>query len=389
VVRRHQRDEPFDIPCVDRGVERDRDFDLRSVHERDPRAPSVSWTLDLSSRSTFTQVQSVAETLSELALATGFSGVVRIDLAGEPLFTEAFGFADLRHGILNAVDTRFGVASGTKGLTALAVMSVIESGLLSLGTPARSVLGDDLSLIDDSVSVEHLLAHRSGIGDYLDESELSDVNDYVMAVPVHQLASTADYVQVLGGHPQVSSPGKRFAYNNSGFVILALILDRVTGQRFEDIVHERVCVPAELTSTSFVRSDALAGDMAQGYLGAEGLRTNALHLPLLGSGDGGIFSTAIDTHKLRSALFENRIVSAESVRLMTRPRSDVPDEQMRYGLGLWIHASTSAVMLEGSDAGVSFRTVHDPAAAVTRTVLANTSAGAWPITREIDRLLGM
>jgi hypothetical protein len=72
---------------------------------------------------------------------------------------------------------------------------------------------------------------------------------------------------------------------------------------------------------------------------------------------------------------------------MVRPRSDVPAESMRYGLGFWLHESREAVMLEGYDAGVSFRTVHDPEEGFSHTVLSNTSAGTWPITRHLDRLL--
>ena len=65
--------------------------------------------------------------------------------------------------------------------------------MLELSTTARSVLGGDLPLIDDGVTVEHLLAHRSGIGDYLDESAEPDINDYLMPVPVHELATTEQY----------------------------------------------------------------------------------------------------------------------------------------------------------------------------------------------------
>jgi hypothetical protein len=72
---------------------------------------------------------------------------------------------------------------------------------------------------------------------------------------------------------------------------------------------------------------------------------------------------------------------------MVRARSDVPSESRRYGLGFWLHASTDTVMLEGSDAGVSFRTVHDPRSSVTHTVISNTSKGAWPITRFLDERL--
>jgi hypothetical protein len=72
-----------------------------------------------------------------------------------------------------------------------------------------------------------------------------------------------------------------------------------------------------------------------------------------------------------------------------RPRSDVPSEARRYGLGFWLHATTDAVMLVGSDAGVSFRTVHDPRSRVTHTVISNTSRGAWPITRHLEGRLGV
>lgn len=72
---------------------------------------------------------------------------------------------------------------------------------------------------------------------------------------------------------------------------------------------------------------------------------------------------------------------------MVRPRSDVPAESMRYGLGFWLHSSGDTVMLERYDAGVSFRSVHDPSSRVTHTVISNSSPGAWPITRRLDELL--
>jgi hypothetical protein len=74
---------------------------------------------------------------------------------------------------------------------------------------------------------------------------------------------------------------------------------------------------------------------------------------------------------------------------MTRPRSDVPVDSRRYGLGFWLHATRDAVMLVGFDAGVSFATVHDPASKITHTVIANSSYGAWPITRRLDELLDL
>jgi len=89
----------------------------------------------------------------------------------------------------------------------------------------------------------------------------------------------------------VSSPGERFAYNNSGFVLLALMVERVLGQSFEDIVQDIVLNPAEMAHTGFVRSDRLPGDVAIGYMTSENsienkLWTNALHLPVMGLDSG-------------------------------------------------------------------------------------------------------
>jgi CubicO group peptidase (beta-lactamase class C family) len=326
--------------------------------------------------------------LDRIAAETGFSGVVRVDRGGVLETESAYGLADRAHGIPNEPSTRFAIASGTKGLTALTVMSLAEDGALLLSTAARSLLGSDLPLVGDEVTVEHLLAHRSGIGDYLDEELELDLDDYLMPVPVHELATTEQYLAVLDGHPPKFAAGERFAYCNSGYVVLALIAERVSATPFHELVRGRVCEPAGMVDTAFLRSDQLPGRAALGYLEVDGAwRTNVFHLPVRGSGDGGIYTTAADVSSLWDALFAGRIVPEATVAEMLRPRSDVPSESMRYGLGFWLHASTDAVMLEGCDAGVSFRTVHRPSTGVTHTTLSNTSAGAWPVTRRLDELL--
>jgi CubicO group peptidase (beta-lactamase class C family) len=327
--------------------------------------------------------------LDDLVSETAFSGVVRIDRGGEIELARAYGLAQRAFEIPNEVDTRFGIASGAKGFTALAVVSLIEEGVLELSTTARSVLGDDLPLIDDGVTVEHLLSHRSGIGDYLDEEADWELEDYVMPVPVHELATTEDYVAVLDGHASKFAPGERFAYCNGGFVVLALIAERASGVPFHELVEQRVCRPAAMTDTEFLRSDDLPARSATGYVEVEGeWRTNVFHLPVRGSGDGGIYSTAADISSLWQALFAARIVSGDWVAEMVRPRSDAPAQSKRYGLGFWLHGSADAVILEGCDAGVSFRSLHDPGAQVTLMVISNTGHGAWPIARHLEEAAG-
>jgi CubicO group peptidase (beta-lactamase class C family) len=333
-------------------------------------------------------VSALEDELDAIASETAFSGVVRVDGGDGIELANAYGLAHRGYEIANDVDTRFAIASGTKGLTALTVVSLIEDGQLDLSTPARSVLGQDLPLVGDDVTIEHLLSHRSGIGDYLDEEVEHELADYLMPVPVHELATTEQYVAALDGHPGKFAPGERFAYCNSGYVLLALIAERASGVPFHDLVQRRVCEPAGMRDTAFLRSDELPGRTALGYLMIDGAwRTNVFHLPVRGNGDGGIYSTAADISSLWRAFFAGRIVSTDWADEMVRPRSDVPSQSMRYGLGFWLHASNATVMLEGCDAGVSFRTVHDPRSGVTHTVISNTTDGAWPIARYLDERL--
>lgn len=142
-----------------------------------------------------------------------------------------------------------------------------------------------------------------------------------------------------------------------------------------------------MKDTAFLRSDELPATASIGYLSPEGTRTNIFHLPVRGSGDGGIYSTATDISLLWRAIFEGRIVAMERVEEMIRPRSEQSSGQMRYGLGFWLHPSTDTLVLEGSDAGVSFRTVHNRAQGGTETVLSNMTSGAWPIAKAIAEFL--
>ena len=116
-------------------------------------------------------MEQLASSLPQVAAEHRFSGAVRVDRAGRTVLAEAFGLAERGLGIPNSVDTRFAIASGCKGFTALTVVSLVHEGALELSTTARSLLGDDLPEVDAAVTVEHLLSHRSGIGDYFDEEE--------------------------------------------------------------------------------------------------------------------------------------------------------------------------------------------------------------------------
>ena len=326
-------------------------------------------------------METLENEIDRVAAETEFSGVVRVDRGDDIELAKAYGLAHRGLQVANTVDTQFASASAVKGITALTIVSMIVDGLLELSTPARAVLGSDLPLISDAVTVEHLLAHRSGIGDYLDEDTELDFNDYLMPVPVHRLVTTEDYLVALDGHPAKFQPGAEFSYCNGGFVVLALIAERASGVPFHDLVNQRVCRPAGMGDTAFLRSDELPGRAALGYLDMEGVsRSNVFHLPVRGTGDGGIYTTVADYRSLWSAFFAGRIVPADWVTQMVEPRS-VVSERERYGLGFWLAGSGEAARLEGYDAGVSFRSWHHPSSRLTHTVVSNTTDGAWPITR--------
>lgn len=169
--------------------------------------------------------------------------------------------------------------------------------------------------------------------------------------------------------------------------MLALVAERTSRTPFHELVHERVCRPAGMADTAFLRSDELPARTAVGYLTVDGPRSNVLHLPVRGSGDGGIYTTVADVHSLWEALFAGRIVPSDRVAEMVRPHSDASTSEP-YGLGFWLDPYGDAVSLEGSDAGVSFRSTHRRSAGTTYTVVSNTTEGAWPIARHLDELIG-
>lgn len=330
-------------------------------------------------------MSALAAEVDRIAAESGFSGAVRIEVDGRVEVEAAYGLASRAYGVANTPSTRLATASATKAFTACAVVSLIETGQLTMDTTARSVLGSDLPLIADDVTVEHLLAHRSGIGDYFDEELGETLDDFPPPPP--GLVNTEDYLPALDGHATKFPAGERFSYCNGGYVVLALMAERAAGIPFADLVHQRVCEPSGMRDTAFLRSDELPPHTATGYLEPDGLRTNVFRLPVRGSGDGGIYTTVADVAAFWAAFFAGSIVSSTWVAEMVRSHSDITDEKFDYGMGFWLQRDGSMVLLEGYDVGVSCRSLHDPAGPTTATVIANWSEGAWPLARHLTATL--
>jgi CubicO group peptidase (beta-lactamase class C family) len=325
--------------------------------------------------------------LDAAASECGFSGVVRVDRDGTVEIDAAYGLADRAHTIAMTTDTQLGMASGSKTFTAVVVLKLVEDGLLDLSMPARALLGRDLPLIADDVTVEHLLCHRSGIGDYLDEDVL-DSDDYPMPVSVHRLVRTEDFVPILDGYPTKFPAGDRFSYCNGGYVVLALLAERASGRSYQDLVRDIVCKPAGMSSTDFLRSDSLPGTAALGYVEVDGYwRTNVFHLPVVATGDGGVYTTSADITRFWDALMTGRLIGHETRHTMLTPRSPVDEDGDGYALGCWARPGPGIVQMSGGDAGVRFWSRHDPRDGSTITVIGNSGASSRPLVKVLDDLL--
>ncbi len=322
-----------------------------------------------------TQLNTAAEELR-------FTGAVRVDDAGT--VTElAFGLADRAHELPNTPQTQFGLASGSKTFTALAVLSLVAEETMSLDDSVRRWLGDDLPQVDDAVTIQQLLSHTSGVGEYLDDD--AEPDEYLVPGSAHTYLSPEDFVPLLDV-PMLSGPGEKFAYSNGGFVILGLAAQRASGVRYQDLVRQRVIQAAGLTQTDFLRSDELPGTAAIGYLYPDSPRTNIFHLPIEGSADGGVYSTVADLRDFWTAFAAGRIVSPELVEAMTS-LGPVHDEEDPYGFGIWL-PKPGVWQMVGADAGVSMVSEHHPGRDLTMTVVSNESEGAWALWKALRAATG-
>src|SRR3712207_547521 len=149
-----------------------------------------------------------------------FSGVVDIRQQDMVLYARAAGYADRSNKIANTLDTRFGIASGTKFFTALAIGKLIEAQQLSFSTKLQECVTLDLPRYSPDITIRHLLTHTSGIPDYYDEEKITDFDNFALNIPCYELRGPRDYLAAFPDEDMKFMPGERFSYSNGGYILL-------------------------------------------------------------------------------------------------------------------------------------------------------------------------
>ncbi len=315
---------------------------------------------------------------------THFSGVAY--LAGKEPWAMAKGFADRANERPNAIDTRFGIASGSKIFTALVICQLVEEKKISFEDHLSQLLPQVFPQFH--VTIHQLLTHTSGIPDYFDEQQMGKFEELWKQLPMYRMQTASDFVPLFNDQPLMFAPGERFYYNNAGYIALGLVIENITGKEFCDAVEERIFVPAQMRNSGYFRLDRLPGQTAFGYIEEKGeWRTNQYAIPVRGGADGGAYVTAGDMANFWNCLMDGTLLQKELLTKMLQVQ--VVRENSDYGYGVWIQTGAMGVRtyyVMGSDPGASCYSAFYPAKANLLTVLSNQSDGVWDLVKTIEEL---
>jgi CubicO group peptidase (beta-lactamase class C family) len=321
------------------------------------------------------------------------SGVVAVRQEGAVLYESASGYADRSNQIPNTLETRFGIASGTKFFTALAIGKLIAAQKLSLSTKLKNCVALDFPRYSPEITIRHLLTHTSGIPDYYDEEKITDFSNFKLSIPWYALEGPRDYLPAFPDEEMKFPPGERFCYSNGGYILLGVVIEELTGVKYQNFVRREIFESVGMTQSGYFAMNRLPAKTALGYVEEEGgWRTNVFDLPIVGASDGGAFSTVEDIATLWQAFWSYEILPKEVTDLFAQPyiKASTKREDTYYGHGLWVRMDgdrTRETYFSGCDAGVSFRSSVNRENGMQVTVISNTTSGAWPVLRDIDTVL--
>ena len=317
--------------------------------------------------------------------------MVHIEFGGETRFESVTGFRNLADELPNTRETKFASASAGKVFVAVGILQLIERGQLSLDDTLGALLDIDLHDIDPEVTVRQLLCHTSGVPDYFDESVMDEYEELWVDFPNYRIRRNADLLPLFIDKPMMYPRGERFQYNNTGYVLLAMIIEKLTGIEFDAYLRENVFAPCGMKDTGYYELDRLPANCAANYIwdnGRKDFRTNIFSVDAKGTGAGGAFITVSDIVAFWRGLIGGRLLSRETFAEMTRKQSgDGSDpEEGWYGYGMWLIDSGRGFDIpyfQGCDPGVSFISEYNPEKDIISVLVSNYCDNVWAEMRKI------
>jgi CubicO group peptidase (beta-lactamase class C family) len=275
-----------------------------------------------------TPIDQLAAAVDKAAADDKFSGVVLVAKDGAPLLSRAWGMADPAKGIANRPDTKFNLGSINKIFTHVAIGQLAAAGKLSLSDTISKHLTNLQVPAADKITIEQLLQHKSGLGDTFGPKFMASHAS---------LRTLADYVPLFAGKPLEFEPGTSQRYSNAGFVVLGLIIEKLSGQTYYDYIRDHITKPAGMTDTASYAVDENVPNRAVGQTkrGPEGplaaRQSNINTLPARGSSAGGGYSTAADMLRFSQALLADKLLPKRWTDWIFTGKLDAPGKR---GIGV-------------------------------------------------------
>jgi CubicO group peptidase (beta-lactamase class C family) len=302
--------------------------------------------------------------------AEGPGAAILVARGDEVIFRDARGMAQMELGVPLRADQVFRIGSDTKQFTAATVLKLVEQSRLSLTDPLSKFLPDYPN--GSHITVHELLNHTSGIKDY------TEIDGYFRAA-IREDLDTAKLVAVFKDQPVDFAPGTNWKYDNSGYVLIGAIIEKVTGKPWHEAIRERVLAPLALTHTGYGGDQPIIAGRVAGYSADErGHPSNAIYISMTQPGaGGGLVSNVDDLFHWMRALHTGKVLDADSYRRMITPVPTPSGKPVDYGYGIFTRRIRGERALEhgGSIPGFSADMLYVPAAAISVVVLANTDSG--------------
>ena len=271
------------------------------------------------------KVDKLDKLISTYAEYGTFNGSVLVAEKGKVIYKKGFGLADMEWNIPNQSDTKHRLGSITKQFTAMLIIQLVEQGKLKLDVPISTYLPDYPKKNGDIITIHHLLTHSSGI------PNMTSFPGFVKDV-MRKSYSPAQLVNISADSTLQFKPGERFAYSNSGYLLLGYIIEKVTGKSYEQVLQENIFTPLKMNNTGYDHHGTLLKNRASGYEknGRSYVNANFIDMSVPHAA-GALYSTVEDLYLWDQALYGNQLLRKENMDLLFTKH--MPSGGGHYGYG--------------------------------------------------------